>query len=102
MKTYTVGILAGSLVRGLPSDLVAMKVTVRAADRMQAAIKAYPNIMDIAQGITDRTIKYISVYVGRADVPSEYPMRLHPFQYRIQDGAMLDCGKMFAGRGFRV
>ena len=97
MKAFTVGILACSLVRGLPGDLVAMKCKVKAADRAYAAIGAYPWISQaVTEGLQDPTIKYVSVFVGRADVPSELPMRQHPFRYRVADGALLDGDHIIA------
>lgn len=93
MKTYTIGVLACSIVRGLPGDLVALKVRVKATDRAGAVRKAYPHIFHLAQEITDPTIKYVSVFCGREGIPGELPMRQYPFQLRIADGVLLFVGK---------
>ena len=97
MKTYTVGILACSIVRGLPGDLWAMEVRLQASDRVLAAKKAYPNIRHLAYCVTDPTIKYLSVFSGLANDPSEAPQRMHPLRYNIATGELTDFGFVIAG-----
>ena len=59
---------------------MAYNKTVLATGRQEAAEMC---IAEIRKLDFDPTIKKVSLFVGKQNVPSEYPMRLHPIQFSL-------------------
>ena len=81
MALYDVYIEEFSLERGAPIGKIAWSTRKRASSRVEALLKAMPEIKrKVLPRITDSTIKFISVFVGRYKSITEPAFRLEPIQ----------------------